>query len=206
MKPVLSVEHRVGSLPGSYRDLAEDFMKVAITKSGAIHGLSSKYHVYHLGTYWDNPPVPANAAITVKHPIHLFVNPIIAIVSVQEHVKEFGANPTKKQVMGRTEEIIDDADAEITIRGADGTTDFSIGQLQRIQVPYRKSQALNIDPGVWPNYRGGGKVDAWWDGYFIAFEDVEPGDYKVELKADCPFLGQPGHRFFSSFDYDLKVI
>ena len=127
-------------------------------------------------------------------------------MSVQEHQKEFGPNPTKKQVMGRTEEIIDNSDAEITIRGNTETSDYSIGQLQRIQVPFRKKQGLVIGKGVWPNYPNGGSVDAWWDGYFIAFEELEKGTYEIELKADSPYLGKPGHRYHSSFVYDLTVI
>lgn len=206
MKPVLSIEHQVGSLPCSYRDLVKDFIDFAITKNGAIHGKSPKYPVYYLGTYWDNPPVPPNASITVKSPIHFFVNPIIAVVSVEEHKKEFPPAPTEKQVMGRTEEIIDNADAEITIQENGKTSDYSIGQLQRVQIPNRKRQPLKIGAGVWPGYPGGGNVNACWDGYFIAFEDVKPGDYKIELKADCPLLGQPGHRYFSSFEYEMEVI
>jgi hypothetical protein len=206
MKPVLPIEHQVGSLPCSYRDLVKDFIDFAITKGGAVHGKSPKYPVYYLGTYWDDPPVPAKESTSVKSPIHLFVNPIIAIVSLEEHKKEFPPAPTDKQVMGRTEEIIDDADAEITIQGNGKTSDYSIGQLQRVQIPYRKRLPLRIGAGVWPGYRDGGDVSACWDGYFIAFEDVKPGKYTINLNADCPFLGQPGHRYISSFEYDLEVI
>lgn len=206
MKPILPVEHKVGTLPGSYRDLAIDFIDFATKKNSSIHGPSPKYPVYYLGTYWDVPPTPARASIQAKQGVHLFVNPIIAIVSEEEHQKEFGSNPTKKQVMGRTEEIIDDADAEITIREDDGTSDYSIGQLQRIQVPFRDKQKLDIGKGVWPSYPGGGTVNAWWDGYFIAFEELKKGTYEIELKADSPYLGKPGHRYYSSFVYDLAVI
>jgi hypothetical protein len=208
MKPILPVEHKVGTLPGSYRDLAKDFIDFATQKSSPIHGPSPKYPVYYLGTYWDVPPTPARASIQIqaKQVGHLFVNPIIAIVSVEEHQKEFGSSPTKKQVMGRTEEIIDNADAEITIRRDAGTSDYSIGQLQRIQVPFREKQKLDIGKGVWPNYPGGGTVYAWWDGYFIAIEELEKGKYEIELRADSPYLGKPGHRYYSSFVYDLTVI
>jgi hypothetical protein len=206
MEPILPVEHKVGSLPASYRDLAKDFIDFATKKTGSIHGKSTKYPVYYLGTYWDSPPGSSKVAVKVdKDVTHLFVNPIIAVVSVQEHAKEFGSTPTKKQVMGRTEGIIDDADAEITIRGANRTADYSIGQLQRIQIPYRQSQPLNIGKGVWPNYPGGGQVDAWWDGYFIALGELQEGTYQMELKADSPFLGNPGHRYYSSFDYEVTI-
>ena len=34
MKPILPVEHKVGTLPGSYRDLAKDFIDFATQKNG----------------------------------------------------------------------------------------------------------------------------------------------------------------------------
>ena len=136
--------------------MAEDFIDFATKKNSSIYGPSSKYPVYYLGTYWDVPPKPARESIQANEGLHLFVNPIIAIVSVEEHQKEFGFSPTKKQVMGRTEEIMDNADAEITIQGDEGTSDYSIGQLQRIQVPFREKQQLSIGKGVWPNYPNGG--------------------------------------------------
>ena len=206
MKPILPVELKVGTLPGSYRDLAQAFINFAIKKTSPIHGPGLNNSVYFLGTYWDNPPAPTKASIQVNYGVPLFVNPIIDIVSVEEYTKEFSSSPTDKQLMGRVEEIINDTDAEINIIENGRTSDYSIGQLQRIQVPYRKRQKLDIGKGVWPNYPNGGIVNACWDGYFIALEDLQKGTYQIELKADSPYLGKPGHRFYSSFVYDLTVI
>jgi hypothetical protein len=208
MRPILPVEHKVETLPGSYRDLAKAYIDFATKKSSPIHGMGSGNNVYFLGTYWDEPPTPPSTSIKVPSEIPLFINPIIAIVSVEEHTNEFPPKPTEKQVMGKTEDIINDADAELTIRQNDGvTTDFSIGQLQRIQVPFRKRQALNIGKGVWPNYPGGGTANACWDGYFIALEGFEKDkSYEIELTSDSPYLGKPGHRYHSSFTYNMAVI
>ncbi|HEU4443883.1 MAG TPA: hypothetical protein VFR94_04330 [Nitrososphaeraceae archaeon] len=207
MNPVLAVEHKVGSLPWSYRDLADAFIKFATQKPSPIHGPGLNNSVYFLGTNWDDPPKGQNrASVQVDHNARLFINPIIAIVSVEEHTNEFPANPTEKQIMGRTEDIINDSDAEITIRYEDGkTSDYGIGQLQRVQVPYRKRQQLEIGKGVWPKYPDGGKVNACWDGYFIACENLKIGKHEVELIADSPYFGKPGHRYHSSFTYDLTV-
>jgi hypothetical protein len=208
MRPVLPIEYRAGTLPGTHRDLAEAYIDFATKKSSPIHGMGSGNSVYFLGTYWDEPPTPAITSIQIPSEIPLFVNPIISIVSVEEHTNEFPSQPTEKQVMGKTEDIINDTDAEITIRQKNGpTTDFSIGQLQRIQVPYRKRQALNIGKGVWPNYPDGGTANACWDGYFLALEGFEKTKtYEIELKSDSPYLGKPGHRYHSSFTYDITVI
>ena len=98
MKPVLPMDHKVGTLPGSYRDLAEDFIDFATKKNCPIHGRSPKYPVYYLGTYWDNPPRPTKSSIKLEEKIrHLFVNPIITIVSVEEHQNEFGPSPRKNR-------------------------------------------------------------------------------------------------------------
>jgi hypothetical protein len=199
---------------GGSQAAAEAFVRFAVTKSSPIHSYSQDKSMYFLGTYWDEGSAKpkllgGSAKISITNGTPILINPILAIISKDEHPDQFEEDdPPDQVVMNKTEKVIEGAEGTVLVEEKrDGNRqEYNVRDLQREKSRGGKKEKMHVKAN-WPTLRNKSEINACWDGRFLAIRGLEKGSYTITIDASSPLFGtkNPGERFVSQFKYELDV-
>ena len=199
---------------GGSQAAAEAFVRFAVTKSSPIHGYSADNSMYFLGTYWDEGSAKpkllgGSEKITIPPGTPILINPILAVISKDEHPDQFEEDdPPDQVVMNKTEKVIDGAEgtALVKIKNDGSIREYKVKDLQREKSKGGKKEKMKINAN-WPTLRNKSEINACWDGRFLAIKGLEKGSYSITIDASSPLFGakNPRERFVSKLTYEIDV-